>query len=138
MSSKKLGGLDRKLGSKKLNIGGDSGKYINLQRAALGDPSAMFSRDVLDMRAGESGTRSVEQEERLAIDAAAQAERDRLKEIQDEAARKQGEIDAQNAKDEEARKKLREAQGGGYTANILAGSKGFGYGGSARRRLSGS
>lgn len=98
----------------------------------------MFSRDVVDMRAGSSGTSSVERDEELALEAAAQGERDALQLIQDEAARKQGEIDAQNTKDEEARKKLREAQGGGYAANVLAGGKNFGYGGGARRRLSGS
>lgn len=55
-----------------------------------------------------------------------------------EAARKQAEIDAQNARDEEARGKIRDAQGGGYAANVLAGGKGLGFGSGARRRLSGS
>ena len=135
MSSKKLGGLDKKLGSKQFNTGQ---KELNLGLAAHGNPASMFSEEVLGMRADESGTSSVERSDRLAAEGVAQGERDALKRIQDEATAKQAAIDAQNAQDEEARKKLREAQGGGYAANVLAGGKNFGYGGGARRRLSGS
>lgn len=138
MSYKKLGGLDRKLSSKRFNVKTGSenfDKMVAVGRGVAGDYSA---RNTTDMRAGDSGTRTVADEEQRVAEGAARTEQERLQAITDEASRKQAEIDAQNAQDEEARKKLREAQGGGYAANVLAGGKGFGYGGGALRRLSGS
>lgn len=99
---------------------------------------AMHSTDVGDMRAGASGTSSVGKENEAEAQAAAQAARESQKAAADEAARKQAEIDEKNAQEEEARRRLREAQGGGYAANILAGSGGLTRSGSAARRLSGS
>lgn len=138
MSSKKLSGLEKK-------IWGDNAKWAQLHRASRGEPSAQLSDDVLDMRADKSGVSSVGRSERLAREEVEQGERDRLQVIQDEANAKQAAIDAQNASDEEARKRLREAQGGGYAANVLAGrsrsgqgGRNFGYGGGVRRLLSGS
>lgn len=140
MSGKKLGGLDKKLSSKRFNIKG--GKLAGIGAALSGIPGlqqqAMHSTDVVGARAGSSGTSSAEREERLTGEAQAQAERERQQAIADEAARKQAEIDEKNAQEEEARRKLREAQGGGYAANILAGSGGLTRSGSAARRLSGS
>lgn len=138
MSSKKLGGLDKRARNKRFNTGN---KGVGIGLALSGIPglqqTAMHSEEVIGSRAGDTGTSSADRDERLAGEAAAQAERDRLAEVQAEAARKQRTIDEQNARDEEARKKLREAQGGGFAANILSGG-GLTFGGNARRRLAGS
>lgn len=138
MSSKKLGGLDKRASNKRFNTGN---KGVGIGLALSGIPglqqAAMHSEEVIGSRAGDTGTSSADRDERLAGEAAAQAERDRLAEVQAEAARKQRTIDEQNARDEEARKKLREAQGGGFAANILSGG-GLTFGGNARRRLAGS
>lgn len=142
MSSKKLGGLDKKIGSKRLNISDKlGGEKAGLALALSGTPGvqqqAMHSSDVLGMRADESGTSSVARRERLADEATQNAERDKQM-AEAEAARKRREQEeATRLAEEEARKKLREAQGGGYAANILSGG-GLTFGGSARRRLSGS
>lgn len=139
MSSKKLGGLDKRASNKRFNTGN---KGVGIGLALSGTTPglqqiAMHSEEVIGSRAGDTGTSSADRDERLAGEAAAQAERDRLAEVQAEAARKQRTIDEQNARDEEARKKLREAQGGGFAANILSGG-GLTFGGNARRRLAGS
>lgn len=137
MSTKKLNGLDKKIGSKRLNISDNLGGEKAGLALALGGAPTAYSSDVLGMRADESGTSSVARRERLADEATQQAERDKQI-LEAEAARKRLEQEeAARLAEEEARKKLREAQGGGYAANILSGG-GLTFGGSARRRLSGS
>jgi len=126
----------RKL-SKRLNVPGKYGKAAGILGALAGDPMRMMSSDVLGARAGTSGTRSVDQEKDQTLlaanEAAAEAEQNRLAAA----------AEAQRKKDEEeeraraARDALREAQTGGYAANILAGSSG-GSSGGASRRLYGS
>ena len=93
--------------------------------------------DVLGARADKSGTRSVDQEKDQSIlaanEATAEAEQNRLATAAEEQRKKDEEAERAKA----ARDALREAQTGGYAANILAG-RSSGFGGGASRRLYGS
>lgn len=142
MSTKKLGGLDKKIGNKRFNVsdklGGDkAGLALALSGLPGVQQQAMHSSDVIGKRAGDSGMSSVERDERLAGEATQQAERDKHAAEAEAARKRRAQEEATRLAEEEARKKLREAQGGGYAANILTGG-GLTFGGSARRRLSGS
>lgn len=142
MSTKKLGGLDKKIGSKKLNIsdklGGDkAGIALALSGIPGVQQQAMHSEGVIGKRAGDTGMSSVERDEKLASEAQQQAERDKLAATTEAERKRRAQEEATRLAEEEARKKLREAQSGGFAANILSGG-GLTFGGSARRRLAGS
>lgn len=149
MSSKKLGGLDRKLSSKRLKLkvpGGGGGSKAHKVLGALGvgpilGPVNPYSMDpeVIGARAGETGTSSVARDEELATEGAAAEVLAQQQAATAEAAAKQKVIDDRLAQEEEARRKLRESSGGGYASTVLTGAGGLTTSaGAAGRRLYGS
>lgn len=139
MSSKKLGGMDRKLTSKHFKTGGVGGnEFTDLFRASVGDPTAMLNPEVTDQRAGSGGTSSAARDERLATEGAAADVLAKQQATQAEAAAKQKEIDDRLSQEEEARKKLRSAATGGFASTMLSGPTGLTSQGAAGRRLYGS
>ncbi len=137
MSSKRLGGLDKKISSDRFNVADKyGGKKATAFGAAHGNPFAMFSEDAVGARAGDTGTSSAARDERRAGEASAEAERQAHATAEQAAAARRQQEEERRRQEEEARQKLREAQGGGFTANILAGAGGRGRG--ARRYLTGS
>jgi len=120
--------------------GGTVGKYGKAGKilAALGGVApAMVDPEVLGARASTSGTRSVDQAEDQSDLAASEATAAAEAEQASLAAAEQTKKDEEAARAKAARDALREAQTGGYAANILAGRSG-GFGGGASRRLYGS
>jgi len=141
VSSKKLGGLDKKISNDRFNIRDKyGGKTAGILAALSGSPgmqqAAMQSEDVVGARAGDTGTSSAARDERRAGEASAEAERQAYATAEQAAAARRQQEEERRRQEEEARQKLREAQGGGFTANILAGAGGRGRG--ARRYLTGS
>ena len=136
-------GLSWKKLSKRLKLpmpGGTVGKYGKAGKilAALGGVApAMVDPEVLGARAGSSGTRSVDQEEDQRVLAGAEATAEAEQAASAAAAAEQTKKDEEAERAKAARDALREAQTGGYAANILAGRSG-GFGGGASRRLYGS
>jgi len=126
--------------------GGTAGKYGKVGKIgaalALGpvlgplNPVSM-DPEVLGARAGRSGTRSVDQEEDQRVLAGAEATAEAEQAASAAAAAEQTKKDEEAARARAARDARREAQTGGYAANILAGRAG-GFGGGASRRLYGS
>lgn len=141
MSTKKLGGLDKKISSDRFNIqdkhGGKTAGILAALSAMPGaQQAAMHSEDVVGARAGDTGMSSADRDERLAGEASAEADRQARATAEQAAAERRRNEEERRLQEEEARQKLREAQGGGFTANILAGAGGRGRG--ARRYLTGS
>jgi len=142
-------GLSWKKLSKRMKLpmpGGTAGKYGKVGKIgaalALGpvlgplNPVSM-DPEVLGARASTSGTRSVDQAEDQSDLAASEATAAAEAEQASLAAAEQTKKDEEAARAKAARDALREAQTGGYAANILAGRSG-GFGGGASRRLYGS